>query len=102
MTTKVLKSKINNLLVSRGTIFYDGSICLPKDLMESANLMEHEKVEVINIKNGNRETLFVRESEDVVVPFKLAAVGSIITVMSTVTVPIDEYHNQPLIVDLNH
>lgn len=99
MTIQILKSKIKNIKVTRGTIDYDGTICLPLDLMEAANIKEHEQVEVINSVNGNRQCLFVKESDSVIVPFTLAGVGHTISIMSTVTVPLDEPFNDPIIKD---
>ena len=50
----ILKSKIHRATVTEADLHYIGSITIDEDLMDSANIYEYEKVQVLNITNGNR------------------------------------------------
>lgn len=50
----MLKSKIHRARVTQCNIDYEGSITIDKDLMEAADILEFEKVEVLNINNSAR------------------------------------------------
>ena len=54
MLIKLLKSKIHRATVTEADLDYIGSITIDKELMESAGLLEYEKVQILNITNGNR------------------------------------------------
>ncbi len=61
MQIEVLKSKIHRARVTDADINYVGSITIDEDLMNEANLIEFEKVQVLNINNGERiETYVIR------------------------------------------
>lgn len=61
MQIEVLKSKIHRARVTDADINYVGSITIDENLMEAANLIEFEKVQVLNINNGERiETYVIR------------------------------------------
>ena len=53
MVVKALKSKIHRATVTDADINYVGSISIDKNLMESANLLPYEQVQVLNITNEN-------------------------------------------------
>jgi len=59
MVIEVLKSKIHRVSVTESNLQYIGSITIDEALMESANLIENEKVQVININNGERFETYV-------------------------------------------
>ena len=59
MVIEVLKSKIHRVSVTESNLQYIGSITLDKNLMDAANLIENEKVQVININNGERFETYV-------------------------------------------
>ncbi len=59
MQIEVLKSKIHRATVTMADINYVGSITLDKALIEAANLLEFEKVQVLNINNGERIETYV-------------------------------------------
>jgi aspartate 1-decarboxylase len=59
MMIEVLKSKIHRVSVTESNLQYIGSITLDENLMEAANLIENEKVQVININNGERFETYV-------------------------------------------
>lgn len=61
MLIEVLKSKIHNVSVTGTNLNYIGSISIDEDLIEAANLIENEKVQVLDINNGERlETYVIR------------------------------------------
>jgi aspartate 1-decarboxylase len=59
MVIEVLKSKIHRVSVTESNLQYIGSITLDENLMDAANLIENEKVQVININNGERFETYV-------------------------------------------
>jgi aspartate 1-decarboxylase len=61
MHIEVVKSKIHKVTVTDANLQYVGSISIDEDLMEAANIIEYEKVQVVNINNGERlETYVIR------------------------------------------
>ena len=59
MTIQVLKSKIHRARITQAELHYVGSITLDEDLMDAANMIEGEKVHVLNINNGERLETYV-------------------------------------------
>lgn len=59
MQIEVLKSKIHRATVTMADINYVGSITLDENLIEAANMLEFEKVQVLNINNGERIETYV-------------------------------------------
>ncbi|MGE5383915.1 MAG: aspartate 1-decarboxylase [Omnitrophica WOR_2 bacterium] len=59
MTLEILKSKIHRATITEANLHYIGSIGVDEDLMDAANLMEFEKVQVLNINNGERLETYV-------------------------------------------
>ena len=59
MTIEVLKSKIHRVTVTEANLNYIGSITIDETLMDAANLIEYEKVHVLNINNGERFITYV-------------------------------------------
>lgn len=61
MNIEIVKSKIHRVTVTEADLNYIGSITIDEDLMDAANLIENEKVQVVNINNGERlETYVIR------------------------------------------
>ncbi len=61
MNIEVCKSKIHKVTVKEANLQYVGSITIDEDLMDAANLIENEKVQVVNVNNGERlETYVIR------------------------------------------
>ncbi len=56
---EILKSKIHRATVTQADINYVGSITIDENLMDAANLIEYEKVHVLNINNGERIETYV-------------------------------------------
>ncbi len=63
MLIEILKSKIHRATITQADLNYIGSITVDEDLMEAANLIENEKVDVLNITNGERLTTYVITGE---------------------------------------
>ena len=59
MILNLLKSKIHRATVTEADLHYIGSITIDEQLMNAANLYEYEKVQVLNITNGNRLSTYV-------------------------------------------
>ncbi len=59
MRIEVLKSKIHRVRITEANLHYIGSISIDENLMDAANLIEHEKVTVLNIDNGERLDTYV-------------------------------------------
>ncbi len=54
MLRTMLKSKIHRATVIESNLDYEGSITIDADLIKAADILEHEKVEVLNLNNGHR------------------------------------------------
>jgi aspartate 1-decarboxylase len=59
MQIEVLKSKIHRVKITEANLHYIGSITIDEDLMEAANIIENEKVQVLDIDNGERLETYV-------------------------------------------
>ena len=51
---EILKSKINNVLITKSSLNYEGSITIPEDIMKKVDLIEFEKVLVVDDTCGER------------------------------------------------
>jgi len=61
MEIEVLKSKVHRAVITEANLNYVGSLTLDEDLMEAANLIENEKIQVVNVNNGERiETYIIK------------------------------------------
>jgi aspartate 1-decarboxylase len=63
MIIEVLKSKLHRATITQADLNYIGSISIDQDLMDAANLIEFEKVQVVNINNGERLETYVIKGE---------------------------------------
>lgn len=59
MQIEVLKSKLHRVRVTQAELNYVGSITVDEDLMDAVNFIEGEKVQVVNINNGERIETYV-------------------------------------------
>ena len=59
MQIEVLKSKIHRAVITEANLNYVGSITIDEDLMDASNLIENEKVQVVNVNNGERLETYV-------------------------------------------
>jgi len=61
MQIQILKSKIHRAVITEANLDYIGSLTLDEDLMDAANMIENEKVQVVNVNNGERiETYLIK------------------------------------------
>jgi aspartate 1-decarboxylase len=61
MHIEILKSKVHRAVITESNLNYVGSLTLDEDLMDAANLIENEKVQVVNVNNGSRiETYLIK------------------------------------------
>jgi len=61
MEIEVLKSKVHRVAITEANLNYVGSLTLDEDLMDAANMIENEKVQIVNVNNGSRiETYLIK------------------------------------------
>lgn len=63
MFIEVVKSKIHKATVTEANLQYVGSITIDVALMEAANIIEYEKVQIVNVNNGERLETYVIKGE---------------------------------------
>ena len=63
MFIEVIKSKIHKVTVTEANLQYVGSITIDVALMEAANIIENEKVQIVNVNNGERLETYVIKGE---------------------------------------
>lgn len=89
MFVEVLKSKIHLVTVTEANLNYVGSITIDEDLMDAAGIIEGEKVQVVNLNNGERLDTYVikgrRGSGDIIMNGPAARkmmVGDVVIIMA--------------------
>jgi aspartate 1-decarboxylase len=97
MFIEVVKSKIHQVKVTEANLHYVGSITIDEDLMDAASILENEKVQIVNVNNGERLETYVikgiRGSGDVCLNGPAArkvAVGDIIIIISYASMEFEE------------
>ncbi|MGN6266464.1 MAG: aspartate 1-decarboxylase [Ginsengibacter sp.] len=61
MQIEILKSKVHRAVITEANLNYVGSLTLDEDLMDAANMIENEKITVVNANNGERlETYLIK------------------------------------------
>ena len=63
MLVEVLKSKIHRVTVTEADLNYIGSITIDENIMDAANVIEGEKVQIVNINNGERLETYIIKGE---------------------------------------
>ncbi|MDE5610860.1 MAG: aspartate 1-decarboxylase [Odoribacter sp.] len=63
MFIEVVKSKIHKVTVTEANLQYVGSITIDVALMEASNIIENEKVQIVNVNNGERLETYVIKGE---------------------------------------
>lgn len=63
MFIEVVKSKIHQVTITEANLLYVGSITIDEDLMDASNLIANEKVQIVNINNGERLETYVIKGE---------------------------------------
>jgi aspartate 1-decarboxylase len=97
MWIEVFKSKIHRVKVTQAELHYVGSITIDEALMEAANLIEGEKVQIVNVNNGERlETYVIRGERNSGViclngpAARKVQVGDIIIIIAYALMPFEE------------
>ncbi len=97
MRVEVLKSKIHRAKVTQAELHYVGSITIDERLIEAANLIEGEKVQVVNVNNGERlETYVIKGNRDSGIiclngpAARKAMVGDLVVIISYASMDWDE------------
>jgi len=97
MIIEVLKSKIHRARVTQAELNYVGSITIDEDLMDAANIIANEKVQIVNNNNGARFETYVikgeRGSGTICLngaTARLAQVGDVVIIMSYGYMEMDE------------
>jgi aspartate 1-decarboxylase len=106
MFIEVLKSKIHRVTVTEANLNYIGSIAIDENLMDATNIIENEKVQVLNLNNGERIETYVikgkRGSGDICLNGAAARkviVGDILLIMSYASMDFEEAKSfKPVIV----
>lgn len=106
MIIEVIKSKIHRVKVTEADVNYIGSIEIDEDLMNASNIIEGEKVQLLNVNNGERLDTYVikgeRGSGSVCVngpAAKKISVGDIILIVSYASMDFEEAkHFKPTII----
>lgn len=61
MDIEVLKSKVHRCTITEANLHYVGSLTLDENIMDAANMIEHEKIQVVNVNTGSRiETYLIK------------------------------------------
>ena len=63
MLIEVLKSKLHCVQVTEANLNYMGSITIDEALLEAANMIENEKVQIVNVNNGERFETYIIKGE---------------------------------------
>jgi aspartate 1-decarboxylase len=97
MTIDVLRAKLHRITITEANVDYIGSITLDQDLVDASGLVEGEKVQVLNVNNGNRLETYVilgkRGSGEVCLngPAALrASVGDVVIVIAYARMTVEE------------
>jgi aspartate 1-decarboxylase len=106
MQRTLLKSKIHRATITDANLDYEGSLTIDSRLMEQADILPFEKVDVVNINNGHRFTTYaiegVPESGEICLngaAARLGAPGDLIIIITYTNLSENEIrHHQPIVV----
>ena len=97
MHIHLLKSKIHRVKITQAELHYVGSITIDEELMDAAHIIENEKVQIVNINNGERLETYVikgeRGSGEVCLngpAARKAQVGDIVIIISYASMELEE------------
>ncbi|MXV13964.1 aspartate 1-decarboxylase [Hufsiella ginkgonis] len=97
MMIQVLKSKLHRVRVTQAELNYVGSITIAEDLIEAANIIPNEKVQIVNNNNGARFETYVIKGErgsGIIclngATARLAQVGDVVIIMSYALMDFEE------------
>tara|TARA_B100001121_G_scaffold303040_1_gene316450 strand:- start:30758 stop:31090 length:333 start_codon:yes stop_codon:yes gene_type:complete len=105
MQITVLKSKISYATITQTELYYVGSITIDEDIMEAANIRENERVQVVNLNNGERLETYVIKGKRGSKTFALngpaarkGSVGDEVFILSYAMIH-DSEHLEPKLID---
>ena len=109
MLLTMLKAKLHRGTVTGADMHYEGSIAIDRDLLDTAGILPHEQVDVLNITTGGRFTTYAieapRGSNDIAVngaAARLVQLGDKVIVIAYCQIPSEEARNyHPTVVLLN-
>ncbi len=97
MRVEVVKSKIHLVKITDAHLHYEGSLTIDEDLMDAANIIENEKIQIVNLNNGERIETYVitgkRGSGQIILNGPAARkgmIGDIIIIISYASMELDE------------
>lgn len=97
MFIEVVKSKIHKVTVTEANLQYVGSVTIDEALLEAANMIENEKVQIVNVNNGERfETYIIKGERDSGIiclngpAARKCAVGDIVIIISYAMMDFEE------------
>ena len=97
MQIEILKSKVHRAVITEANLNYVGSLTLDEDLMDAANLIENEKITIVNSNNGERlETYLIKGGRGSGVvclngpAARKGTVGDIVIIISYATLDFEE------------
>ena len=100
MQREMLKSKIHRAIVTEAELYYEGSVTVDKDLLDAADILPYEKVQVLNFNTGSRIDTYTIEGKSgsgIIClngpAARLGAVGDEVIIVSYVLVPENEAKN---------
>ena len=100
MLRHMLKSKIHRAIVTDANLNYVGSITIDKDLMDAADILENEKVTIVNNNNGARFDTYVIEGERGSKAIclngaasRLVQIGDVVIILTYTMLQDEECHN---------
>ena len=106
MFIEVMKSKIHRVKITQAELHYVGSITVDEDLMDAADIIENEKVQIVNINNGERLETYVIKGERGLGQIclngpaaRLAQVGDVVILISYASIVKEEAAgHQPVVI----
>jgi aspartate 1-decarboxylase len=106
MQRTLLKSKIHRATITDANLAYEGSLTIDAQLMEQADILPYEKVDVVNINNGQRFTTYAIEgipgSGEICLngaAARLGTIGDLVIIITYTNLSQDEIpHHQPIVV----
>lgn len=109
---QIVKSKIHRVKITQAELNYVGSVTIDEDLMDAANLIANERVQIVNINNGERlETYVIKGERGTGIiclngpAARKAAIGDIVIIVSYATMDFEEaktFHPAVIFPDSNN
>lgn len=109
MQLTMMKAKIHRATVTQADLNYEGSISIDESLLEASGIIEFEKVDVLNINNGERFTTYAikapRYSGEIKIngaAARKAQIGDLVIIISYCSINDKELENfQPKVIQVN-